>query len=89
MSVPSRPQVSKGRTIGGTENPTTYVQRQLKRWKQETEKDQEGYPVMTTLFRNAIVDAIPQAVKNKLEVVVSLNSKTHKKFCDHVTHAVE
>ncbi len=32
---------------------------------------------------------MPQAVKSRLEDVVSLNSKTHKEFCDHVSHAVE
>ncbi len=44
---------------------------------------------MSTLFRNAVIDALPQAVKSRLEDVVGLNSKTHKEFCDHVSHAVE
>lgn len=70
--------------MGETENPTAYVQRQLKRFRWETEKDPERDPVMTTLFREAIVDAMPQAVKGKLEDV-----DRHKEFCDHVTQAVE
>ncbi len=40
---------------------------------------------MATLFRNAVIDAMPQAVKSRLEDVVGLNSKTHKEFCDHVS----
>lgn len=83
------PKALKGEELGDTENPLTYVQRQLKRWKQETEGDPEGDPLMTTLFRNAIVDAMPQTVKSKLEDVVGLNSKSHKEFCDHVSHAVD
>ncbi len=44
---------------------------------------------MATLFRNAVIDAMPQAVKSRLEDVVGLNTKTHTDFCDHVSHAVE
>ncbi len=83
------PKSLKGEQLGETENPTTYVQRQLKKWKQETENNPEGDPLMSTLFRNAVIDAMPQAVKSRLEDVVNLNSKTHKEFCDHVSHAVE
>lgn len=83
------PKALKGEELGDSESPFAYVQRQLKRWKQETEGNPEGDPLMATLFRNAIVDAMPQPVKSKLEDVVGLNSKTHKEFCDHVTHAVE
>ncbi|KAL0147796.1 hypothetical protein M9458_056873, partial [Cirrhinus mrigala] len=54
-----------------------------------TEGNPEGDPLMATLFRNAIIEAMPQTVKSKLEDVVGLNSKTHKEFCDHVSHAVE
>ncbi len=49
----------------------------------------EGDPLMATLFRNAVIDAMPQAVKSSLEDVAGLNSKTHKEFCEHVSHAVE
>lgn len=44
---------------------------------------------MTTTFREAIVDAMPPAVKTKLGDVVGFNSKVHKEFCDYVTHDVE
>ncbi len=83
------PKSLKGEQLGETENPNTYVQRQLKRWKQETEGNPEGDPLMATLFRNAVIDAMLQAVKSRLEDVVGLNSKTHKELCDHVSHAVE
>ncbi len=83
------PKSLKGEQLGETENPTTYIQRQLKRWKQETEGNPEGDPLMATLFRNALIDAMPQAVKSRLEDVVSLNSNTHKEFSDHVSHAIE
>lgn len=82
------PMSLKGVPIGDTENSTTYIQRQLRRWKQELESEPEGDPVMTALFRTTVVDAMPPRVKVKLEDVVSLNSKTHKEFCDHVTYAV-
>ncbi|KAL0149340.1 hypothetical protein M9458_055378, partial [Cirrhinus mrigala] len=83
------PKALKGDHLGEIESPIIYIQKQLKRWKQETEGNPEGDPLMATLFRNAIVDAMPQPVKSKLEDVVGLYSKTHKEFCDQVVHAVE
>lgn len=44
---------------------------------------------MATLFRQAIIDSLPCAVKSRLEDVVGLNSKSHKEFCDYVSHAVD
>lgn len=79
----------RGEQLGETENPVAYVQRQLKRWKQETEGNLDKDPLLITMFRNAVVDAMPPAVKSKLEDVVGLNSKPHKEFCDYVAHAVE
>lgn len=74
----------KGISIGDTENCTTYIQRQLgkhydgnvRRWKQELERDPVDDPLMTALFRTTIVDTMPPRVKDKLEVVVILNSMT-------------
>ncbi|XP_056618335.1 uncharacterized protein LOC130432826 [Triplophysa dalaica] len=82
------PRALKGEQMGEEENPATYIQKQLRKWKQELERDPEEDLLMTTLFRNAVVDAMPPLVKTKLEDVVGLNSKSHKEFCDHVTHAV-
>lgn len=59
------PKALKGDQLEETENPNTYIQRQLKRWKQETEGNPEGDPLMSTLFRNAIIDAMPQPVKKQ------------------------
>ncbi|XP_058615370.1 uncharacterized protein LOC131529613 [Onychostoma macrolepis] len=81
------PNFLKGEPMGETENPTTYIQKQLRRWKEELERDPEH--VLTVLFRTSIVEAMPAAVKVKLEDVVGLNSKSHKEFRDHVVHAVE
>ncbi len=72
-----------------TENPITYIQKQLRRWKEELERDPEQDKVLTALFRTAIVEAMPSTVKVKLEDVVGLTSKSHKEFRDHVVHAVE
>ncbi|XP_058616203.1 uncharacterized protein LOC131530095 [Onychostoma macrolepis] len=79
----------RGEPMGDTENPTTYIQKQLRYWKEELERDPEQDKVLTALFRTAIVEAMPAAVKVKLEDVVGLKSKTHKEFRDHVVHAVE
>ncbi len=83
------PGFLKGEPMEETENPITYIQKQLRRWKEELERDPEQDKVLTALFRTAIVEAMPSTVKVKLEDVVGLNSKTHKEFRDHVVHAVE
>jgi hypothetical protein len=83
------PSCLKGEPMGEAENPTTYIQKQLRRWKEELERDPEQDRVLTALFRTAIVEAMPAPVKLKLEDVVGLNSKSHKEFRDHVVHAVE
>lgn len=44
------PKSLKRQELGNTENPTTYVQKQLTRRKQETEGDPERDPLMATLF---------------------------------------
>ncbi|KAJ8356658.1 hypothetical protein SKAU_G00194520 [Synaphobranchus kaupii] len=83
------PKSLKGEGVGDTENPATYLHRQLKRWKLETGQSPEGNELMTTLFRTSIVEAMPPPVRSRLEDVVGLNSKTHREFCDHVIHTVE
>ncbi len=62
------PKSLKGEQLLDIENPITYVQRQLKRWKKETEGNPEGDPLMAILFRNAVIDAMPQAVKQSLQM---------------------
>lgn len=83
------PNMLRGDQLEETENPITYVQRHSRQWKHDTEIDPERDPIMATLFRQAIIDSMPSSVKSRLEDVVGLNSKSHKEFCDYVTHAVE
>ncbi|XP_013879115.1 uncharacterized protein LOC106528484, partial [Austrofundulus limnaeus] len=58
---PSRldPNSLKAESLLEDENPATYVDKQLKRWRLETEEDPNESPVMTTLFRSALVSAMP------------------------------
>lgn len=88
---PSRidPKALKGEPLQDTENPAAYISRQLKRWKQETEEEIEKSPVLLTLFRNAIVEALPTPVRSRLDEVVGLTSMPYRQFNDHIVHAVE
>ena len=80
----------RGHTIGDAENPATFLQKQVMRWQLETEKDPEKDPLVSVLFRTAIIEALPGPIKSKLGDVVGLtSSKTHKEFSDHLVHAVE
>ncbi|KAK0145553.1 hypothetical protein N1851_015507 [Merluccius polli] len=80
----------RGHAIGDTENPATFLQKQVTRWHLETEKDPETDQLVSVLFRTAILEALPGPVKSKLGDVVGLtSSKTHKEFSDHLVHAVE
>ncbi len=58
MGFRSDPKSLKGEQLLDIENPITYVQRQLQIWKQETEGNQEGDPLMATLFRNAVMQSL-------------------------------
>ncbi len=60
------PGFLKGEPMEETENPITYIQKQLRRWKEELERDPEQDKVLTALFRTAIVEAMPSTVKVKL-----------------------
>ena len=83
------PKAFRGEPLLDTENPSEYVSHQLKRWRPETEEEVHNSPLMTTLFRTSVVEAMPAPVKSRLEDVVGLTSKLHREFCEHVTHAVE
>ncbi|KAI2651231.1 Retrovirus-related Pol polyprotein from transposon TNT 1-94 [Labeo rohita] len=69
LQAVDRPQADGEEPMGEAENPTTYIQRQLRRWKEELERDPEQDKVLTALFRTAIVEAMPSTVKAKLEDV--------------------
>jgi len=46
-------------------------------------------PVLKTLFRDSILEALPDPVRGRLEDVVGLKSMPHGVFRDYVVHAVE
>lgn len=83
------PRALKGEIISNTEDTATYISRQLKRWKQETEKEAESSPLLTTLFGTSVIEAMPGPVNSRLDDVMGVTSKSHREFCDHVIHAVE
>ncbi len=58
MGFRSDPKSLKGEQLLDIENPITYVQRQLQIWKQQTEGNQEGDPLMATLFKNAVMQSL-------------------------------
>ncbi|XP_056441066.1 uncharacterized protein LOC130378202 [Gadus chalcogrammus] len=80
----------RGLPINDTENPASYLQAQLDRWRLETNEDPEIHPVFSVMFRNSVIEILPSPIKVKLDDVVGLvTNKTHREFCDHVVHAVD
>lgn len=61
----------------------------MRRWKQETEEEIDKSPVLTTLFRKSIVEALPVPVQSRLDDVIGLTSMSHEQFRNHVVHAVD
>ncbi|KAJ8372794.1 hypothetical protein AAFF_G00276890 [Aldrovandia affinis] len=88
---PARPAtaVLKGVPMGENESPTALVENQLHRWGMITERDVQKDPILTMLFRTAILEGLPPPAKSRLEEMVGLTSKTHREFVDHVIHAME
>ncbi|GCC28039.1 hypothetical protein chiPu_0006465 [Chiloscyllium punctatum] len=83
-------QALRGDPLGDNENLAAYLKRQLRKWRLETEQDIEGNQLLTTMFRNSIIEAMPSQVRSRLEEVVGLTSSmSHQEFRDHVAHAVE
>ncbi|XP_041835381.1 uncharacterized protein LOC121636162 [Melanotaenia boesemani] len=78
----------KGEPLKDDQNPAAYIDTQLKRWRQESQKDVENDPILLTLFRNAVIDSMPKDVSRRLEDVVGLTSMPAQQFRDHVVHAV-
>ncbi|GCC19366.1 hypothetical protein chiPu_0021053 [Chiloscyllium punctatum] len=84
------PQALRGDPLGEIENPTAYLEKQFKKWRLETEQDIETHQLLTTMFRNFIIEAVPSRVRSRLEEVVGLTSSmSHQELRDHVAHAVE
>ncbi|XP_036071017.1 uncharacterized protein LOC118599606 isoform X1 [Oryzias melastigma] len=79
----------KGEPLMDNVNPIAYINKQMKRWKQETEEEPERSPLLMTLFRESIIEALPAPAQAKLEDVVGLSTMPHRQFRDHVVHVVE
>ena len=80
----------RGLPINDTENPASYLQAQVDRWRLETNEDPEIHPVFSVMFRNSVIEILPSSIKVKLDDVVGLvTNKSHRDFCDHVVHAVD
>ncbi|XP_016522422.1 uncharacterized protein LOC107834927 isoform X2 [Poecilia formosa] len=62
------PKKLKGVTlsIGDSENPASYVARQLRRWNEEMEFDVDKYPMIAGVFQKSLVDVMPKPVRTKL-----------------------
>lgn len=58
------PKMLRVDLIGETENPRAYVQKQLKLWSEELDKDPER-DYLLHCSKNAIVEAMPLTVKAK------------------------
>ena len=84
------PKNMRGLPIGDTENPASYLQAQVDRWRMETDEDPEIHPVFSVMFRNSVIETLPSQIKAKLEDVVGLStSGSHRDFNDHLVHAVD
>ncbi|KAJ8369490.1 hypothetical protein SKAU_G00095180 [Synaphobranchus kaupii] len=90
-AYPTRPSTAmlKGIPIGEGESPAAFVENQFRSWRMTLDKDIQGDPIMTAMFRAAILEGLPELAKSRLEEVVGLPSMPHREFVDHVIHAVE
>ncbi|KAJ8375605.1 hypothetical protein SKAU_G00061850 [Synaphobranchus kaupii] len=79
----------KGVPIKEGESAAAYVENQLRNWRMTLDRNIQGDPIMTAMFRAAILEGLAKLAKSRLEEVVGLSSKTHIEFVDHVIHAVE
>ena len=69
---PTRPDLTTltGPLLKDDEPPATYVHTQLRRWRVMTERDVQTDPIMTSLFRKAILEGLPAEARRRLEEVV-------------------
>ncbi|KAJ8353260.1 hypothetical protein SKAU_G00208270 [Synaphobranchus kaupii] len=90
-AYPTRPSTAmlKGVPMKEEESAAAFVENQLRNWRMTLDKDIQGDPIMTAMFRAAILEGLPDLAKRRLEEVVGLSSMTHREFVDHVIHAVE
>ncbi|GCC22555.1 hypothetical protein chiPu_0000943 [Chiloscyllium punctatum] len=84
------PQALRGDPLGESENLAASLEKQLKKWRLETEQDIETNQLLTTMFRNFIIEAMPSQVRSRLEEAIGLTSSlNHQGIRDPVAHAVE
>ncbi|KAJ8353663.1 hypothetical protein SKAU_G00212300 [Synaphobranchus kaupii] len=90
-AYPTRPSTAMltGVPMKEEESAAAFVENQLRNWRMTLDKDIQGDPIMTAMFRAAILEGLPDLAKRRLEEVVGLASMTHREFVDHVIHAVE
>ncbi|KAJ8334141.1 hypothetical protein SKAU_G00397800 [Synaphobranchus kaupii] len=90
-AYPTRPSTAmlKGVPMKEEESAAAFVENQVRNWQMTLDKDIQGDPIMTAMFRAAILEGLPDLAKCRLEEVVGLSSMTHREFVDHVIHAVE
>ncbi|KAJ8360966.1 hypothetical protein SKAU_G00174910 [Synaphobranchus kaupii] len=90
-AYPTRPSTAMltGVPMKEEESAAAFVENQLRNWRMTLDKDIQGDPIMTAMFRAAILEGLPDLAKRRLEEVVGLASMAHREFVDHVIHAVE
>ncbi|XP_072328578.1 uncharacterized protein [Scyliorhinus torazame] len=90
-TYPNRMDVKtlRGEPLGEEENAAVYVEKQLRRWRRDTERDILTDPLTNAMFRATILEGLPVPAKTRLEEVVGLDSKSYREFVDYVAHAVE
>jgi len=71
------------------ENVAMYVEKQLRKWRADTERDVLADPIINSMFRAAVLEGIPTPARSKLEEIVGLESKAYREFIDHVVDVVE
>ena len=53
------PRALKGEPLLDTESTAACVADQLRKWKQEMQEEIEKFPVLKTLFRDSILEGMP------------------------------
>ena len=79
----------KGEPLGEKESAASYVEAQLRRWRVLTDNQVEANQVLTELFRKSIIEGLPDDARVELEEKVGLTAKSHTKFMEYLTNAVE
>ncbi|KAJ8347159.1 hypothetical protein SKAU_G00285600 [Synaphobranchus kaupii] len=70
-AYPTRPSTAmlKGVPMKEEESAAAFVENQLRNWRMTLDKDIQGDPIMTAMFRAAILEGLPDLAKRRLEEV--------------------